>query len=87
MTFTETVANVNDFLNNIAWGWPTIILIFAAGLLLTIGSRFVQFGHFGHALKQTVGQIGKKKTAGAGSVTPLQAVCTALAATIGTAPN
>ena len=84
MTFTETVANVNGVLNNIAWGWPTIILIFAAGLLLTIGSRFVQFSHFGHALKQTVGQIGKKQTAGKGAVTPLQAVCTALAATVGT---
>ena len=84
MTFTETVSSINDFLNNIAWGWPTIILIFAAGLLLTIGSRFVQFGHFGHAMKQTVGQLGKKQSAGQGAVTPLQAVCTALAATVGT---
>ena len=44
----------------------------------------VQFKWFGYIMKNTIGKIFEKKEAGEGAVTPFQAVCTALAATVGT---
>jgi AGCS family alanine or glycine:cation symporter len=83
--FITWLTNANAWLNNIVWGVPAMVLILGTGLLLTIGTRFAQFGHFGHAMKNTIGQIGKKHTlTDKGAVTPFQAVCTALAATVGT---
>ena len=85
MSFYDWLYNFDQKVNAIAWGWPTIILILGAGLVLSIGIKFAQFGHFGHMMKNTIGAIGKaKKTDDKGAVTPFQAVCTALAATVGT---
>ena len=64
-----------------------LILIVGSGIYLSIRMGFFQFAHFGHAMRNTIGKcFGKnaQKTAGSGSVTPLQAVTTALAATVGT---
>lgn len=80
----KTVASINSFLNNIVWGWPGMILLLGVGLYLTLGSRFLQFRKFGYSMKNTIGKIFKKKQAAAGTMTPFQAVCTALAATVGT---
>ena len=54
------------------------------GLLLSIRTRFIQFRKFGYTFKVTLGRIFHKKEASDGSITPFQAVCTALAATVGT---
>jgi AGCS family alanine or glycine:cation symporter len=35
------------FLNDLLWGYVLIYALVAAGLLFTIGSRFVQFRYFG----------------------------------------
>lgn len=80
----NTVESINKFLNNIVWGWPGMILLLGVGLYMTLGTRFLQFRKFGYAMKNTVGRIFEKKQAAAGSMTPFQAVCTALAATVGT---
>ena len=78
MSFYDWLYNFDQKVNAIAWGWPTIILILGAGLVLSIGIKFAQFGHFGHMMKNTIGAIGKaKKTDDKGAVTPFQAVCTA----------
>ena len=50
----------------------------------TIRCGGVQFKWFGYIMKTTIGKIFEKKEAGEGAVTPFQAVCTALAATVGT---
>ena len=71
-------------LNTIAWVKILMPCVFVGGLYLTIGSGAVQFRHFGYAMKNTVGKMFQKKEAGQGTVTPLQAVTTALAATVGT---
>ncbi len=78
------VAKVNGFINNIVWGWPAMILILGVGLYLTLASKGLQFRRFGISMKETLGKIFDKKKAGEGSITPFQAVCTALAATVGT---
>lgn len=83
--FITWLSQANSTLNNIVWGVPAMVLILGTGLLLTIGTRFTQFRHFGYAMKHTIGQIGQKHvTTDKGAVTPFQAVCTALAATVGT---
>jgi len=70
--------------NTIAWIYCLLPCVFIGGVYLTIGSGAVQFAHFGYAMKNTLGKIFHKTEAGAGAVTPLQAVTTALAATVGT---
>ena len=71
-------------LNDVAWLYILLPCVFIGGLYLTIGSGAVQFKHFGFAMRNTAGKLFKKQEAGHGAVTPLQAVTTALAATVGT---
>ena len=80
----DKIASINGFLNGIVWGWPGIILLLGVGLYLTLRTGGLQFRKFGFAMKNTLGKIFKKQEAGEGSITPFQAVCTALAATVGT---
>ena len=80
----ETIKTVNSFINNIVWGWPCMILLLGVGLYLTLGSRFLQIRKFGYSMKNTVGRVLERKKASAGSISPFQALCTALAATVGT---
>lgn len=61
-----------------------MVCIIGVGLYLSIGSGFLQIRKFGYAMRQTIGRIFKKGQASHGSITPFQAVCTALAATVGT---
>ncbi len=71
-------------LNDVAWLYILLPCVFIGGLYLTIGSGAVQFKHFGYAMRNTAGKLFKRQEAGHGAVTPLQAVTTALAATVGT---
>ncbi len=71
-------------LNNFAWLYVLLPCVFVGGLIFTVGTGAIQFRHFGHAMKNTVGKMFNKNEAGHGAVTPLQAVTTALAATVGT---
>lgn len=80
----ETIKQINSSVNNFVWGVPAMICIIGVGLLLTLRTHFLQFRKFGYTFKVTVGRIFHKKEASDGSVTPFQAVCTALAATVGT---
>ena len=80
----ELIVKVNSFLNGIVWGWPCLILLVGTGVYYTIRCGGVQFKWFGYIMKNTIGKIFEKKEAGEGAITPFQAVCTALAATVGT---
>ena len=80
----ETIGRVNDWINGLVWGIPMLVLIVGTGIFLTFRNRVVQLRRFGYAMKNTLGKIFKKTTAGEGEVTPFQAVTTALAATVGT---
>ena len=74
--FTTILNKIDD----IVWGIPTIILILATGILLTIRLRGVQFTKLGLGIKN----LFKKTDGGKGELSPFQALCTALSATIGT---
>ena len=80
----ETIASVNSAVNSFVWGVPAMVCIVGVGLLLSFRTNFIQFRRFGAAMKETFGRMFHKKDAAQGAVTPFQAVCTALAATVGT---
>ena len=80
----EIITNVNSAVNGFIWGIPAIVCIFGVGLYLSIRTGFLQIRKFGYAIKNTLGRIFKKENAADGSMTPFQAVCTALSATVGT---
>ena len=78
------IENVNAAVNNFVWGIPAIICIIGVGLYLSIRTGFIQVRKFPLAMKQTIGKVFEKKEAKHGAMTPFQAVCTALSATVGT---
>ena len=80
----ETITAVNDAVNHFIWGIPAMVCIIGVGLLLSVRTRFLQIRKFPYAIKTTIGRIFRKKDASDGAMTPFQAVCTALAATVGT---
>jgi len=80
----ELITLINAKLNDFVWGVPAMVLILGVGLWLSCRSKFIQLRKFGTAMRCTVGRMFKKEEAQAGAVTPFQAVCTALAATVGT---
>jgi len=80
----ETIKSINDVLNGFIWGVPAMVCIIGVGLYLSVRTKFVQIRKFPYALKNTIGKIFSKSSAADGALTPFQAVCTALAATIGT---
>lgn len=80
----STIESVNSVVNNFIWGVPAMICIIGVGLYLSIRTRFLQIRKFPYAMKVTLGRMMKKKEASDGALTPFQAVCTALAATVGT---
>ena len=80
----STIESINSAVNNFIWGVPAMICIIGVGLYLTIRTHFLQIRKFPYAIKTTIGRMFRKKDASDGSLTPFQAVCTALAATVGT---
>ena len=80
----EIIKSVNSVVNNFIWGVPAMICIIGVGLLLSVRTKFLQIRKFPYAMKQTIGKIFDKKDASEGAMTPFQAVCTALAGTVGT---
>ena len=80
----DLITSINDTLNAFIWGVPAMTCIIGVGLYLAIRTGFLQIRKFGYALKNTVGRMFQKQEASDGSLTPFQAVCTALAATVGT---
>lgn len=80
----HTIESVNSVINDFIWGVPAMICIIGVGLYLSIRTRFLQIRKFGYAIQTTIGRMFRKKEASDGALTPFQAVCTALAATVGT---
>lgn len=72
-----------EIINEIVWGIPTLLLILGVGLYFTVKTRFFQFVKFPSALKTFFAKL-KPGTVSENGVSPYQALCTALAATVGT---
>lgn len=86
--FMEIIQSILAFLegplNDFAWMYTFLPCAILGGLYLTIRNGGIQFTRFGYAMKNTVGKMFSKQEAGEGAVTPVQAVTTALSATVGT---
>ncbi len=83
-TMFALIESVNKAVNDFVWGIPAMVCIIGVGLLLSLRTRFIQFRKFGYTFRVTVGRLFHKREAEDGAITPFQAVCTALAATVGT---
>ena len=85
--FLDNVAQVNDTVNSFVWTKVGVWLLIAVGLLMTILTKCFQVSHFGHWIKKTVGSLFERKvrshTGERASISQFQALCTALAATVG----
>ena len=87
--FVEQITNINNVINEFVWVKIGLILLIGAGVLMTCCTGFFQIGHVGLWWKETIGSMFKKdggatKKTDRKSISQFQALCTALAATIGT---
>ncbi|MBR3142993.1 MAG: alanine:cation symporter family protein [Clostridiales bacterium] len=85
--FLENLTNINDAVNSFVWVKIGLFLLIGTGILMTFVTKFFQITHFRHWWKKTGGGVFDKKSHNKnekGSVSQFQALCTALAATIGT---
>ncbi len=84
----DKITEINGSINSFVWGMPGLILLVGTGILMTCVTKCFQLSHLGHWWKQTIGSIFKKNVIGhtkeKGTISPFQALCTALAATVGT---
>ncbi len=69
------------WVNGLVWGLPALVLILGVGLYLSVRTGFAQIRLFPAAVKAFVRQFSAKNV---GGISPRQALCTALAATVGT---
>lgn len=76
----EKLISFSDWL----WGYPLVLLLLFASVFLTVYLNFIQFRHFFYMLKQTFGSVNKKPK-GEGTITPRQALTSALSSTVGAA--
>ena len=83
----EFITKANDAVNSFMWGNGVWLLI-ATGILMTVLTKVFQITHIGEWWKNTIGSLFKKDVIShskeKASISPFQALCTALAATVGT---
>ena len=86
--FLQALEAVNGKINGVVWGVFGLILLIGTGILVTVLTKFFQVSHIGMWFKNTIGSLFKKDvikhTKEKGTISPFQALCTALAATVGT---
>lgn len=80
MDFFEVLLKVLTKINDFVWGPPLLILLVGTGLMLTIRLRLLQVLKLPKAIKL----IFKAENKGEGDINSFAALCTALAATVGT---
>ena len=73
----DLLKNINGFV----WGIPTLLLILGSGLFFSLKSGFFQIFHFPQAICLFVRKLRPEKNK-TGGISPYQALCTALAATV-----
>ena len=79
---------LNGAVNGLVWGWVGLILLLGTGLIATLATKVFQVSHLNHWWSNTIGSLFHKDVIGhtkeKGAISPFQALCTALAATVGT---
>lgn len=80
----STIETINQVVNDFIWGVPAMVCIIGVGFYLSCRTGFLQIRKFSYAIQTTIGRMFRKRNASDGALTPFQAVCTALAATVRT---
>ncbi len=84
----DKIAEINGSINGVVWGIFGLALLIGTGIIVTLCTKVFQISHLGHWWKNTIGSLFKKDVIGhtkeKGTISPFQALCTALAATVGT---
>ena len=84
----QWVEGVNGEINGVVWGAFGLLLLVGTGIVITALTKFFQVTHIGLWFKNTIGSLFHKDvikhTKEKGAISPFQALCTALAATVGT---
>ena len=84
----EFITKINGSINGFVWGAVGLVLLIGTGILTTCVTKVFQISRLGHWWKETIGSLFKKDvishTKEKGAISPFQALCTALAATVGT---
>ena len=84
----EIIEKVNGSINGFVWGYVGLALLIGTGIVMTLLTKVFQISHLKHWWKNTIGSLFQKDVIGhskeKGSISPFQALCTALAATVGT---
>ena len=79
--FDRAVEAINGPINSFAWGWPTVLLIAATGIILMVGLGFMPLSRLGYGFKML---FSPPDDGGEGDIPPFQALMTSLSATVGT---
>ena len=86
--FLQAIESVNGEINSVVWGAFGLLLLVGTGIIVTVLTKFFQVSHVGLWFKHTLGSMFKKDvikhSKEKGVISPFQALCTALAATVGT---
>ena len=87
--FIEKLTEINSIIYNFVWDKIGVFLLLGTGVLLTCLTKFFQITHLRHWWRNTIGGVFRKdadatKKTDKKSISQFQALCTALAATIGT---
>lgn len=88
LNMLDLIAKINGAINGVVWGIPMLVLIIGTGIYLTVRTKFFQITHASHVIARTIGGVFKKGSSVTSSkekasISQFQALCTALAATIG----
>ena len=86
--FFEKVAQINGSINGVVWGIFGLALLIGTGIIVTLCTNVFQVTHIKLWWKNTIGSLLTKDVMKhhkeKGVISPFQALCTALAATVGT---
>ena len=87
-SFFDNVSEINDIINDFVWMKIGLYLLLGTGIIMTLVNKFFQITHIKHWMKMTLGKMFNKSVKGhshhdKASITQFQALCTALAATVG----
>lgn len=80
----DTICNILSELNNLLWGFGTVLLVFGAGVFFTVKIKGFNFIHIVYIFKSTLFARNSNKNNKKGGISQFQALSTALAASMGT---
>ena len=84
----DKIAEINGSINGVVWGIFGLALLIGTGVIVTVCTKVFQVSHLGLWWKNTIGSMFTKEVLKhrkeKGTISPFQALCTALAATVGT---